>query len=106
MTTLAITDLFESVTFSEERHTVKPLYDSDKAAVTVLGLEPGQSLTSQVSPSEVLLYVVQGSGRFLIANEESPAHAGSTVICAPNCPHGIRAEERMIVMLLTVPRPA
>ena len=102
---LAITDLFESVDFSGEGHTAKWVYDSDKASVTVLGLEPGQELKSQVSPSEVLLYVIQGRGIFLVANDESPASAGSTVICAPNCPHGIRAEERMIVMLLTAPRP-
>ena len=44
-------------------------------------------------------------GTFLVANEESPAETGSTMICAPNCSYGIRAKERMVVMAVMAPRP-
>ena len=81
------------------------MYDSDKASVTLLGLEPGQEMAPHASASEVLLNVVRGRGTFLVANEESPAETGSTMICAPNCSYGIRAKERMVVMAVMAPRP-
>jgi len=98
-------DVRKEVEFSPERPVSKLLYDSDAMRVVVFGLLPGQEIPPHTAPSRVVLHMVQGKGAFLTGGGERPGHAGDFVITEPEEPHGLKAEEKTVLLAVIAPRP-
>ncbi len=49
--------------------------------------------------------MVQGKGAFLTGSGERPARAGGFVITEPNEPHGLKANEKSVLLAVIAPRP-
>ncbi len=98
-------DALKEAEFSPERPVSKLLYDSDAMRVVVFGLLPGQEIPPHTAPSRVVLHMVQGKGVFLTGSGEWPAHAGGFVITEPNEPHGLKANEKSVLLAVIAPRP-
>lgn len=98
--------LLEKVRFLSDRPCSQLVHSSENMRVVVFGLEPGQVIPPHVSPSSVLMAVIQGSGTFTVAEGVRPVRAGDVTICAPNEPHGMAAgEERMVILAVIAPSP-
>ena len=98
-------DALKEVEFSPERPVSRLLYDSDAMRVVVFGLMPGQEIPPHTAPSRVVLHIVRGMGVFLTGSGEQPAHAGTFVITEPNEPHGLKANEKTVLLAVIAPRP-
>ncbi len=99
-------NLLEKVAFLPDRPASQLVHDSDDMRVVVFGLEPGQVVSAHVSPSSVLMTVVEGSGTFLVKEGVREVKAGDVTICAPNEPHGMTAgNERMVILAVIAPSP-
>jgi len=98
-------DALKEAEFSPERPVSKLLYDSDAMRVVVFGLLPGQEIPPHTAPSRVVLHMVQGKGVFLTGSGERPARAGGFVITEPNEPHGLKADEKTVLLAVIAPRP-
>ena len=83
----------------------KLLQDSERCRVALCCLETGQEVTSHTSRSEVLLYGVEGRGIISIGAEEVRLEEGSLLVCPPMVLHGIKAEERTVILAIITPRP-
>lgn len=91
--------------FDPERYISKLLHDSERIRVVLFCLEPGQEVAAHTSSSEVVFYVLEGNGRIMIGEEEVEAKAGSLITCPPQISHGLRAEDRLVVLAYISPRP-
>jgi len=98
-------DALKEAEFSPERPVSKLLYDSEAVRVVVFGLLPGQEIPPHTVTSRVVLHMVRGKGAFLTGSGEQPAHDGAFVITEPNEPHGLKADEKTVLLAVIAPRP-
>lgn len=101
-----IIELKKYIEFDRERFVSKLVHDSAMARVALFSLEKGQELAPHTSSSEVLFQVLEGNGKVLIGSEEVSIKAGQMVFCASEVSHGLKAEDRFVVLAIIAPRPS
>ena len=99
----------EAVAFSEEKMKKNALFDSQHLFYDAYCLLPGQ--TQKVHShegSDKVYYVVEGTGRFTVGEEERDLGEGHAVIARAGDPHGVRNEtqENLVVLVTMAPRPS
>ena len=63
----------------------------DLRHVTIRNFEPGQVTELHVHPENAhCIYIMEGSGVFLLGDMETPAEAGQFLIVPRGVPHGLR----------------
>ena len=99
----------EAVNFSEEKMQKNALFDSPHLFYDVYCLLPGQAQKVHAHDgSDKVYYVLEGTGRFTIGDEERDLSPGHAVIARTGEPHGVRnASDGTLVLLVTMaPRPS
>lgn len=84
------------------------LFRSDRLLVGLNAFEPGQEHALHAHAGMDKLYsVVEGSGLFLLENEEVPMAAGDLLVAPEGVPHGIRnpGPDRLLVLAVLAPAP-
>lgn len=92
--------------FDSRRFVSQLIHDSEKARVALFCLEPGQEVSPHTAPSEVVFIGLEGKGQVLVGKDEVAVEAQSLVVCPPHVPHGIKAEQRLVIVAVIAPRPA
>jgi mannose-6-phosphate isomerase-like protein (cupin superfamily) len=88
--------------FSEEKMMKNALFDA-------YCLLPGQSQKVHAHEgSDKVYYVLRGTGRFTVAEEERDLGAGNAVIARAGDPHGVRNETQddLVILVTMAPRPS
>lgn len=99
----------KAIAFSEEKMQKNSLFDSPHLFYDLYCLLPGQHQKVHAHEgSDKVYYVLQGSGRFTIGDEERDLPEGHVVIAHAGEPHGVRnASNADLVLLVTMaPRPS
>lgn len=94
--------------FSPEKMQKAGLFSSERFLLDLYCLEPGQTQRPHAhADSDKVYLVVEGSGRFQVANEDRPLAAGEAVMVASGEVHGIANDSghRLVVLALMVPPP-
>jgi quercetin dioxygenase-like cupin family protein len=63
---------------------------SERAAVVIIELQPGEALGEHTDSPEEILLVLDGEVEFRVGNETSPAGRGTLAVVPPMAPHSIR----------------
>ena len=98
----------EEISFSEEKMKKNSLFDSPHLFYDAYCLLPGQAQKVHAHEgSDKVYYVMRGTGRFSIGDEEENLGAGHAVIARAGVPHGVRneTEEDLILLVTMAPRP-
>jgi len=92
------------ISFSEEKMKKNGLFDSPHLFYDAYCLLLGQSQKVHAHEgSDKVYYVLSGTGRFTIGDEEDDLGAGHAVIARAGVPHGVRNEtEENLVLLVTM----
>ena len=79
-----ITKKLSEVEIMDNAHGVdaRNLYNTDEAMITVITLEPGQSLKRHITPVNVAFYVLEGTGLVEIGDEKMEV-AKDTLVESP-----------------------
>ena len=99
----------EAISFSEEKMKKNSLFDSPHLFYDAYCLLPGQSQKVHAhGGSDKIYYVLEGTGRFTVGDEEQDLGEGHAVIARAGVPHGVRNEsDRNLVLLVTMaPKPS
>ncbi len=85
----------------------RKIYDTEHAVLTVLTLEPGQSLKKHKTPVDVAFLVLEGTGIVEIGDERQEIGAGTLVESPKDIPHcwHNRSESVFEVLVVKAPRP-
>jgi len=84
------------------------LYNTENAVISVITLNPGQSLKRHITPVDVAFYVLQGKGVVEIGDEKEAVDANTLVESPKDIVHCWynESEEELIFMVIKVPRPS
>lgn len=93
--------------FSDEKPVIEKVEDTENARVVLFFLKKGQVINLHRSPSDVIVSVLKGKGRFFFGDVESfrDLESGETVIYSPNEAHGFEAIEDLVVQAIITPIP-
>ncbi len=99
----------EEISFSEEKMKKNSIFDSPHLFYDAYCLLPGQAQKVHAhDDSDKVYYVLSGTGRFSVGEEEEDLGEGHAVIARAGVPHGVRNEtDKNLVLLATMaPRPS
>jgi mannose-6-phosphate isomerase-like protein (cupin superfamily) len=106
---MEIKSIPNAIAFSEEKMKKNALFDSPHLFYDVYCLLPGQSQKVHAhEDSDKVYYVLRGTGRFRVGEEERDLREGNAVIARAGNPHGVRneAQEELIILVTMAPRPS
>jgi mannose-6-phosphate isomerase-like protein (cupin superfamily) len=95
------------ISFSEEKMKKNSLFDSPHLFYDAYCLLPGQAQKVHAHEgSEKIYYVLRGTGRFTVGDEEEDLGEGHAVIARAGVPHGVRndSQEKLILLVTMAPR--
>ena len=99
----------EEISFSEEKMKKNALFDSPHLFYDTYCLLPGQSQKVHAhESSDKVYYVLRGTGRFTVGDEEEDLGEGHAVIARAGAPHGVRNEsqDELVLLVTMAPRPS
>lgn len=99
----------QSLSFSEEKMQKNTLFDSPHLFYDTYCLLPSQSQKVHAHEgSDKVYYVLEGTGHFVIGDEERDLSRGNAVIARAGDPHGVRNEtgENLVLLVTMAPRPS
>ena len=106
---MEIRSVADSVAFSKEKMKKNALFDSPHLFYDAYCLLPGQSQKIHAHEgSDKVYYVLRGTGRFTVGEEEIDLGEGNAVIARAGDPHGVRNEtqEDLVLLVMMAPRPS
>jgi mannose-6-phosphate isomerase-like protein (cupin superfamily) len=99
----------DEISFSEEKMKKNVLFDSPHLFYDAYCLLPGQSQKVHAhESSDKIYYVLEGTGRFTVGDEEEDLGEGHAVIARAGVPHGVRneTEENLVLLVTMAPKPS
>ena len=106
---MEIKSVADSVAFSGEKMKKNALFDSPHLFYDAYCLLPGQAQKVHAHEgSDKVYYVLRGTGRFTVGEEERDLGEGHAVIARAGDPHGVRNEkqEELVLLVTMAPRPS
>ena len=106
---MEVTSVADSAVFSEEKMKKNALFDSPHLFYDAYCLLPGQSQKVHAHEgSDKVYYVLRGTGRFTVGEEERDLGKGDAVIARAGDPHGVRNEtqDELVLLVTMAPRPS
>jgi mannose-6-phosphate isomerase-like protein (cupin superfamily) len=96
----------EAASFSEEKMKKNSLFDSERLFYDLYCLLPGQAQKVHAHEgSDKIYYVLEGTGRFSVGEEERDLGEGHALIARAGEPHGVRNETQETLILLVTMAP-
>jgi mannose-6-phosphate isomerase-like protein (cupin superfamily) len=99
----------KEISFSEEKMKKNSLFDSPHLFYDAYCLLPNQAQKIHAHEgSDKIYYVLSGTGRFTVGDEEEDLEAGHAVIARAGVPHGVRNEtrENLVLLVTMAPKPS
>ena len=106
---MEIKTVAQFVEFSEEKMQKNALFDSPHLFYDAYCLLPGQAQKVHAHEgSDKVYYVLRGTGRFTVGEEEQDLGEGYAVIARAGDPHGVQNEtrENLVLLVTMAPRPS
>lgn len=79
----------------------KTLVQNNSLSITLFAFDKGEEIATHTSNGDAMVTVLEGKGKFIVAEDTFFLEAGQTLIMPKDIPHSVFAEERF-KMLLTV----
>jgi mannose-6-phosphate isomerase-like protein (cupin superfamily) len=105
-------DVFKDVrgaaAFSPEKMKKVNLFDTERMFCDVYGLHPGQEQTAHAhAGSDKVYYVIDGTGRFRIGDEERAVGSGTAILAPAGASHAVRnpGPDRLTLLVFMAPKP-
>jgi mannose-6-phosphate isomerase-like protein (cupin superfamily) len=98
----------EAISFSDEKMRKNSIFDSPHLFYDLYCLLPGQrQKVHSHEGSDKIYYVLEGTGRFTVGDEERDLGEGHAVMAPAGEPHGVRNEsgENLVLLVTMAPRP-
>ena len=78
----------------------KTLVQNDKVSMTIFSFDKGEEISTHAAGGDAMVTVLEGKGRFTVADEVFFLEAGDTLIMPKDIPHAVYGEERFKMQLI------
>ena len=78
----------------------KTLVQNDAVSMTIFSFDKGEEISTHAAGGDAMVTVLEGRGRFTVADEVFYLEAGETLIMPKDIPHAVYGEERFKMQLI------
>jgi len=103
---LLVLNLLKAVEWNEQGPRTRLLSDNGDSRLILLTLRAGQELKEHLSPSKLIVQVIEGSVAFTADGQQVILQAGMLCQIVTGLPHQLRAEKDTVLLLIMTPSPA
>ena len=93
-------NLKDLVAYQPSQIVSKTLVQNDKVSMTVFSFDKGEEISTHAAGGDAMVTVLEGKGRFTVAEDVFYLEAGETLIMPKDIPHAVYGEERFKMQLV------
>lgn len=94
---LSLKDLVE---YQKGQIVSKTLVQNDFVSMTIFSFDKGEEISTHAAGGDAMVTVLEGKGRFTVADEVFYLEAGDTLIMPKDIPHAVYGEEQFKMQLV------
>lgn len=92
--------LKDQVAYQPGQVVSKTLVQNDKVSMTIFSFDKGEEISTHAAGGDAMVTVLEGKGRFTVAENVFYLEAGETLIMPKDIPHAVYGEERFKMQLV------
>ena len=92
--------LKDQVEYLEGQVVIKTLVQNNSVSMTLFSFDKGEEISTHSSGGDAMVTVLEGKGRFTVAEDVFYLEEGDTLIMPKGIPHAVYGEERFKMQLI------
>lgn len=92
--------LKDQIEYQQGQVVSKTLVQNDYVSMTLFSFEKGEEISTHAAGGDAMVTVLEGKGRFTVADEVFYLEEGETLIMPKDIPHAVYGEERFKMQLV------
>lgn len=92
--------LKDQVEYQDGQVVSKTLVQNDKVSMTIFSFDKGEEISTHAAGGDAMVTVLEGTGRFTVADQVFLLEEGETLIMPKDIPHAVYGEERFKMQLV------
>lgn len=92
--------LKDQVDYLDGQVVSKTLVQNELVSMTLFSFDKGEEISTHASGGDAMVTVLEGKGRFTVADEVFYLEAGETLIMPKGIPHAVYGEEKFKMQLV------
>ena len=92
--------LKDQVAYLDGQVVSKTLVQNDRVSMTIFSFDKGEEISTHAAGGDAMVTVLEGKGRFTVAEDVFYLEAGETLIMPKDIPHAVYGEERFKMQLV------
>ena len=92
--------LKDQVAYQDGQVVSKTLVQNDRVSMTIFSFDKGEEISTHAAGGDAMVTVLEGKGRFTVAEDVFYLEAGETLIMPKNIPHAVYGEEKFKMQLV------
>ena len=93
-------NLKDQVAYQDGQVVSKTLVQNNLVSMTLFSFDKGEEISTHASGGDAMVTVLEGKGRFTVADEVFFLEEGETLIMPKGIPHAVYGEERFKMQLV------
>lgn len=93
-------ELKDLVSYQEGQVVSKTLVQNDSVSMTIFSFDKGEEISTHAAGGDAMVTVLEGKGRFTVADEVFYLEKGETLILPKDIPHAVYGEEKFKMQLV------
>ena len=93
-------ELKNLVSYQDGQVVSKTLVQNDYLSMTIFSFDKGEEISTHAAGGDAMVTVLEGKGRFTVADEVFYLETGETLIMPKDIPHAVYGEERFKMQLV------
>lgn len=93
-------ELKNLVEYQDGQVVSKTLVQNDSMSMTIFSFDKGEEISTHAAGGDAMVTVLEGKGRFTVADEVFYLEMGETLIMPKDIPHAVYGEERFKMQLI------
>lgn len=93
-------NLKEQVNYQNGQVVSKTLVQNEQVSMTIFSFDKDEEISTHAAGGDAMVTVLEGKGRFTVADEVFYLEAGETLIMPKDIPHAVYGEERFKMQLI------
>ena len=93
-------ELKDLVAYQEAQVVSKTLVQNEYVSMTIFSFDKGEEISTHAAGGDAMVTVLEGKGRFTVADKVFYLEAGETLIMPKDIPHAVYGEEKFKMQLI------
>ena len=93
-------ELKDLVAYQDGQVVSKTLVQNDFVSMTIFSFDKGEEIYTHAAAGDAMVTVLEGKGRFTVADDVFYLEAGETLVMPKDIPHAVFGEERFKMQLV------